>query len=353
MSVAGWPQVFEPILTRLCADTAEHFGTTAVRLVPVESQDRRFSYLLRVGVRGADDGEPRPHLFVKVFKPRVIDGAADAMRERVIRDFETTRRVYASMRHSVDLGVVRPVACYPEHLAIVTEQVDGPTLLEFLNAQAKWFPGGPQRLALQETMARIGRWLRAFQSTALEGGYVTIAQLHEYADERLRHLAKRAARFTGGDRTRILRHLELLGPQVAPADLRAVAVHSDMSLGNIVVSGGRIVVLDFAMAKTGTRLHDLTRLYLQLDLLGVKPHFRGVVVRRLQQALITGFDSSLTVDEPLFRFHLLLHRINHLLTLSIRRTSVPATVYNRAVRRQHHRWIARELEGHAGVRGPR
>ena len=96
--------------------------------------------------------------------------------------------------------------------------------------------------------------------------------------------------FSSDDRLAVLNHIQALGAQIAPQDLKEVAVHSDLALGNILVSDGRIVVLDFAMSKLGTRLHDLTRLYVQLDLLAVKPRFSSRVVRRLQQALLNGFD---------------------------------------------------------------
>ncbi len=148
----------------------------------------------------------------------------------------------------------------------------------------------------------------------------------------------------------MLSHVDALGHRAAPEDLREVAVHSDLALGNIIVSGDRIVVLDFAMAKRGTRLHDLTRLAVQLDLLSVKPQFGSRVIRRLQLAVLEGFDPALRMDRPMFRLLTLLHRVNHLTTLSVNRFSPAEAVYNALVRRRHRRWIAAELAG--GIDGP-
>jgi hypothetical protein len=127
----GAPQdVFDPILDRLRTDASRHFGVSALRFEPVAYEDREFSHVLRLAVYGDDARTPLSHLYVKAGKPKLIEGGPDEQRDRVIRDFETTQRVHASMAASADFGVVPPVACYPEHLAIVTEQVDGPTLLQ-------------------------------------------------------------------------------------------------------------------------------------------------------------------------------------------------------------------------------
>jgi hypothetical protein len=110
------------------------------------------------------------------------------------------------------------------------------------------------------------------------------------------------------------------------------------------VSGDRIVVLDFAMTSRGTRLHDLTRLYLQTDLLGAKPQFRRQVLDSALLALLDGYEPGLTTADPLFRLLSLLHRVNHLGTLTLNRARFPASLYNRRLRSIHGRWIARELQ---------
>lgn len=341
-------EIFCPVLTKLGADPVSHFGAAEVRLVPAGVQERPFSQVMRLGVypNGAD--EPASHIFVKVFKPKSIDGGMDAMRRRVAADYATTRRVYASMLPWSNLGAVRPVACFPEHLAIVTEEAAGSTLLAHLQAEAAWFPAVERLSRLHDTMRTVGHWIRVFQTLDGETGRVTIDSVRQYVDVRLERLARHAGtQFTEHDRARVLDHIDFLGAHIGPEDLREVMVHSDLSLGNILVSGNRVVVLDFAMTKGGTRLHDLTRVYLQVALLGVKPAFRMPVVRGLQRALLEGFDPALTPDHPLFRLMLLLHRINNLGTLSIDRAPLLQGIYNRLVCRQHRRWITVETEGGA------
>ncbi len=345
----GTPEVFAPALGKLRADAAAHFGPGPVHLVATGYQDRRFSYLLRLAVCRAANSRPVSHIFLKVIKPAHED--IEAIRRSVARDFEATRGTYIRMLQHPGLGVVRPVVCYPDQLALVTEEAEGVTLLDYMHRHASWFPGVTRRAALRETLAMTGRWIRAFQRTDETYGYQRIDELREYVDVRLKLLVEHAGtRFDEDDRRRILTHLDLLGRLVPGDELRQVPIHGDMATGNILVSDGRVVVLDFGMATRGNRLHDVSRLFMQLDMLLIKPHFRASVIRPLQDALLKGLDPSLTADRPLFRFMLLLHRINNLATVSVHRAPFSETAYNRLVKRRHRRSIAAEL--HRGRAAP-
>lgn len=340
MSAGGpLPAVFLPVLKRVEKNAAEHFGLDAVRLHPVDYHERPFSHLLRMRVCGGD-GRTAQHLFVKVSKAKDVPGGVEAMRDRVARDFEVTRRVHEAMLPFADLGAVPPVACYPDLLAMVTEEVVGPTLLQYLQHRGVWLRGS--RTELFDVAHRVGRWVRVYQATGPTGGRVSPDALRAYIDHRLAKLVAYAG-ITPDERMRILQHIDALCTHLAPEDMTEVAVHSDLALGNILVSGGRIVVLDFAMSKLGTRLHDVTRLYVQLDLLSIKPQFRSRLIRQLQQALLNGFDPELRTERPLFRLLCLLHRTNHLTTLTVNDSRPAEAVYNAFIRRRHRRWIKGEL----------
>jgi hypothetical protein len=346
------PQVFIPVLEQLASDAAAHFGVAQLQLRPIHYEHRPFTHLLRVAVHHEGVHESQSTLFVKVVKPRQIEGGADALRRRLICDFEATRRVHRLLSGHADLGVVPPVACYPDHLAIVTEGITGPTLLAHLQEEASWFPGTARRRALEERLSLVGRWLRVFQNSGPSAGAVTIESIRDYIDVRLERLVRHRARdFAEADRIRILEHIDRLGSQVPAADLKAVCIHADLALGNVLVSGSRIVVLDFEMANSGTSLHDVTRVFLQLELLAVKPQVREAVVTSLQRGLLNGFDPAVTPQHPLFRLLLLLHRINNVGTLSLSHRSFPENLYNRVVVSSHLRSIAAELRQPVGTRG--
>ena len=344
------PAALQPVLARVHNDAAQHFGIPSLRLIPLEYHEREFSHVLRLAVHQNGSSEPLTHLFVKVTKSKKINGGAVGLRARVVRDYETTCRAYDSMRLYKDLGVVPPVACYPEHLAIVTEEVTGPTLQRYLARRGAWFPSRQTMASLTDLLETTGRWIRVFQQSMPLGGTFDLGEVREYIDHRLKRLAEAPnVPFTQQNRMAVLQHIAALSAAIPPGDLCEVSVHSDLALGNILVDGTRVVVLDFGMTKTGCPLVDLTRLFVQMQLLAVKPQIRSVVIRSLQHALIKGYDSALSVADPLFRLYVLRHRINHLVTLRFDRNRGLSAAYSRVVCRDHERWLRRELRTGVGA----
>ena len=342
MTAVPVPSLFGPVLERLATDAASYFGVSGVSMLPVESHHRQFSYLVRLSVRDATTGRALSHLFVKIYRRKEPPAGKNGMRDRVADDFEATLRAYTTMQSHGDLGIVPPVACYPDLFAIVTEEVQGATLLDHLQRHAAWFPSTATVQQLHDTMERVGRWIRVYQTLESPGRQIDIGELRRYVDHRLETLQRHGG-ISANEREDVLSTIDVLGGNIRREALLEVPIHADLALGNVLISKSRVVVLDFAMAKHGTRLHDLTRLFVQMDLMTVKPQFRHAVIARLQRALLAGFDPDLRASDPLFRVLLLLHRTNHLTTLVVNRAAGAEAIYNGLVRRRHRRWISGEL----------
>lgn len=332
---------FGRILARLRAELSEEAGASQVSLTPVAYEDRLFSHLLRVRALGRPSGRPSG-LFIKIFKTKP-DVGVERMRQRVAHDFEATTRIARAMEGSNELGVVRPIACYLDELAIVTEEAPGRTLREYLDATAAWFPSLERRNQLARTLGNIGRWLRRFQAIDPGSGGIAVTGLRDYMDVRLTRLVERGV-WSSARRLRVLGHLDELAKLLPRQELPQVMIHADFAPGNILVDAGRITVIDLSMVQPGTALHDISRLYLQLDVLRAKPQFRPKTVDLLQQALLSGYDEQLTPEQPLFRYLTMLHRINHLSTLSFTRERFPASLVSRQVLRLHRSWIDADLQ---------
>lgn len=336
----------QPVLDRFRAEAVAYLGPDNVQLVPVRQQEHPFSHVTRVAV--CSGAAPMRHIFVKLFKPKP-DLGDDAMRSRVRHDFDVTARVYAAMSAWRYYGAVKPLACYPELLAIVTEEAAGATLLAHLDAQARWFVSRARLQRLTQTAEAIGGWLRAFQQIDAGTGMVAFSDMRGYMAVRLERLVRQSAPgFTDGSAERVLRYIDSVGSGLTDEDLREVPIHADFGLGNILVDGDRIVVLDLAMMRRGVRVHDLARLVMQLDLLTGKPAFRPHTIAALQRALMAGFDPALSASDPSFRIVSMLHRVNHLSTLLLQPESFPARLYSSRLIARHRRWIDRELAS-AGV----
>jgi len=338
---AAWPPVFADVRDRLEADLKRLYDRPDLTLEPRTCHRRPFSHVLHA--RASASGGPLPDVFVKRFTQKA-DLSVEAMRARVVHEHDVTARVHAHLADSSDLGAIRPLAVYPDALTIATEGAPGITLLDLLTRRAQWLPSSTTVRELASILETTGRWIARLQTLDQREGGVRFADLRAYLDLRLARLAD-AGRggFAPEHRSAVLAHADRLGQQLTPADLRDVLVHADLAPGNVLVDGGRVIVLDFAMAHRGTRLQDLTRLHVQLDLLCAKPQFRRAVITQLQEALRHGYDPALRASHPLFRVQTLVHRVNNLSTVTLRPGPWPASLYDAHVRRLHLRWLAREL----------
>jgi aminoglycoside phosphotransferase (APT) family kinase protein len=345
MQVAAEPAItFDAVLERLRADSVRHFATPRVTMARRRLLVRPFSQVLEVDI----DAEGRTvTAFVKILKPR-MEGAAEleATRRNIAREFETTARVHGSFAPDAGLSTARPIACYPDLLAMVTERVDGVSLNRLL-ASARGFPSvsAVQRLSL--TMGRVGAWLKAFQALdGADGGHhdVSLEEMRTYLDKRLKLLAEGGV-LTAHVRVRLLRHFDDVAGKVPPSDLREVPIHADFTPENVIVRDNAVAVLDFTMAKRGPRYMDLSHMFMHVNLLKAKPWFRPAVVDALTTALMGGYDPRLRTDHPLFELLLLQHVICHLRQMQEDPPGLAARVYGDFLRRRDLKWLAQRAAG--------
>ena len=335
------PALFDPVLDRLRFDAAKYYGYPTTHLVVSGYQERPFSHVLRVEVHKDSSSGSVGCLFAKIFKTDVH--RPDIVRQRVARDYATTVAVHQAMQAHQGLGVVPPVACYSDLFAMVTEEVRGSTLLGHLTRHAAWW-SRPGVHEIDSVLDNVGRWIGVFQSAARSEGLGSRGQMRDYIDHRLKRLVSMdRSGLNESGRAGLLALVDALTEATDGAEWSLVPVHSDMALGNILVADSRIVVLDFAMAKSGTRLQDVSRVFVQLDLLLAKPFIRTALIRGAQKALLRGFDRTLMEDLPMFRLMVLRHRINHLVGLMHDEQSFSQRMYNSRLARRHYEWIRQEL----------
>lgn len=335
--------VFGPVLDRLAADSSELLGVPWARS-PIHSRMiRPFSYIARttLGV-----GDQSLSVYIKV--TRVANDAEPErirqLAQRVARDYEVTRNVYGRMPHERGLSVVKPIAVFPDLLAIVTEEAVGETLLRRLERDLpRWRIG--RFASLERTLGQAGEWIRAFQSASAVGSGSDAGYVETYIDHRLCRLVSHpAARFSPVDRDAVLTMLRRDAAAV-PSDQRvAVPIHADLALANILVDGSRITVLDFAMTAAGAVYHDVTHLYMQLGLLGLKPHYGMRAATRLQDALLEGFGGA-PASAPLFRLMLLQHVACHYLTTVSHLGGLASRIYGARVASRHLAWLRSYASG--------
>ena len=146
----------------------DEIGTRGLEMMPgpasldvLEYRTHPYSYIARVRIHR--DGSATP-AFVKLLRLKNDSPShREAMRRRVVNEFEATARVYHGFANQPGVIALRPLGCLPDQLALVTEEVDGEPLSSLLERDASW-NAGPERLdALRAALSKTGAWLRRFQ----------------------------------------------------------------------------------------------------------------------------------------------------------------------------------------------
>jgi hypothetical protein len=328
----------EKVLDYLRHDRERLFGSQDVRFAVVHAAEREVSHVLTVAVRGSEGPDT---IFVKLFKPTGSGSSnPEAVRARVLHDFHVTSRAHTALAASSRYAAVRPLACFPDQLAIVTAKAPGLTLLELLETRAAWWPFSTAVQRLEGVLAGVGGWLRAFQSVEPCHGRFSLEQMREYIEVRLRRLRGTTPPALDNDgRERVLSYFDRTAASVASADLQEVLTHGDLALSNVLVGEREITVIDFAMATPGSVFMDIARLHTQLEFLLAKPKFRPWIIQRLQQSLLNGFDPELGPERPLFRLFVLQHLLCHMSNIARNPAPPLAHLYNRYQLRLRQRWL--------------
>lgn len=339
MMKSALPPVFAGVIGRLRDQSERYFGNPETVIEPLVLADREAAQVLRARLRIGRSCDR--HIFVKVFKTRgPSPDDWHFMRARVMKDFAVTSQVHEALGECTDLSVVRPIACFPDDLVLVTEEAPGEPFHAVLERHATWQPDDRTLDDLTNIAGRIGVWLRTFQGIEHLARRIAIDDMREYLDFRLRRLVSSPKRaFSEQQRRAVLSYFDVRSRDVGAADLAEVLVHGDVSPSNVLVNGRKIVMLDFAMACTGGMYLDVARLFTQFEFLKAKPKFRPHVVGRLQAALLAGFDRALRPDHPLFQLFELQHVICHIANLSLNPAPPVASLYNRYQLHRHHRWL--------------
>jgi hypothetical protein len=320
-------------------DADRLFGARRVQIVPRTVQVRESSEVARAEVT---THTRTIGVYAKVFRPRPGESGMAPTRDRFLRDCDITRRVCEAMRSFQDLRAVELIASYERIPGMVTKEIQGTALNQLIATDAAWPADSARMVALDLALSRLGRWLAVFQTIASEAapGRISLDDVRAYIDVRLRKLTALSwAGFNQQDRREILAYIDERAAAVADHDLVAAPVHGDIVPSNVIAGTNAITVLDFGMTGMGAKYLDVARIFTQLDFYGAKPQFRPQVIRRLQQAVLEGFDPTLSASHPLFDICAVQHVVCHYLSHARQPGRFPASLYSAHLRRRHRGWL--------------
>ena len=295
----GAPPPAEPIaavVEQLVERYPQYFPGARARpqATAISVTHRRLSSIARV--RLVIDGVPRG-LYVK------IHGKAGAsyehQRGKVLTEFSTLRLLQDGFAAVPGLGVARPVAVFPERLAIVTEEVEGDNLHRLLRRGLR--PWSPRALMIHLDAAceRAGRWLRHFQ--IISAAPPRTPHRPEVLVELMRDDLRICCEM-GLPHAEAARILALWTAHLGDADMASlpvVGVHPDFQPDNLLVSRGAITVIDFGGFQYGHAASDVARFLASLEFFSRTPLCPRARLHALMRAFLRGYGARSGDSEAL------------------------------------------------------
>jgi len=348
---------FGEIMTRLAADKPELLGNEPiVSAIGLKRIERKYNSLLHVELRSRNRWWRG---YIKVCKPRGerTDPDWPAPGPRVQREYDFLCKLDRFFGADPMTRTVRPVACYVEYPAIITEEAPGVDGLTVLKSSQRFFSGMSATKLIEDVCFRCGTWLSKFQRyTASDAAdRFSLGVMRTYNDRRLQTLARTGFRgFGEAERGKTLRLFDRLAESIADRELNVVGVHGDFSLGNVLVSSKYVTVMDFPTFTTGSPFHDLTYFYDNLQKLALSWRCRALVIAHLSRDFLAGYGEDVDVLAPMFRLFQLQHVLCNLSSMATqrkwpwwRRWGRRCSYYYRLERR-HFLWLRQQWASPAG-----
>jgi tRNA A-37 threonylcarbamoyl transferase component Bud32 len=302
--------------------------------VQYDSIEQRMSSI--VGRARQDNGV----VFVKQLITSDTGNTIELARRRIACEANLIRRLEKMSGWKRRLGLVRLVDCDFEHAIIVTEEVAGRPLEQYLVGEFRTHAIQRSRFALY----LAGRWLRVFQQLPMSadetshGRDVHIDTLIEYCDIRLAKIQELGCRWL--DNARRSRLLELVGALAGRApecDRQKLWCHCDFAPGNILWDGAVLTPIDFSMARPDVPLLDVSYMIHRIEMLPVYFPWKRWPVAEWKRAFTRGYGRADVDAAPMYQACMVRHWICRLLTY-VRR---PGANWKQ---RSHGLWIRRCIQ---------
>ena len=195
--------------------------------------------------------------------------------------------------------MVRPIACFPDDLTVVTEEAPGVNLHSLIRRDARCWRGTSSLARLSAHCESAGVWLRHFQEITAQDRRTAFPS--PLFLERLR--AELDACVSIGlpraEASRIVGFCTDQLSRVGAREFSVVGVHPDFQPDNVLVSGSGVSVLDFASFQHGLACSDVARFLASLEFFSRTPMYREPHMRQLMRAFFDGYGAKESGDGPL------------------------------------------------------
>lgn len=275
----------QAVLDRLRRDAARYFPDRPAppAVGRVQFVRRPLSDIAQVDL---SFGDTTTAVYVKLHhKP---NAPVDRVRHKAGLEFETLGFLHERFRSIPGCAVVRPIAYFPDEMAVVTEAAAGDNLHRLMKTRAVAWRIDAEQERLARACHASGVWLRHFQQLTRKPDSVRLR-----VDEALRPIRTdlKACVEIGFPKSGAAQLLALCEAElrlVEGRELPTVGVHPDFQPDNILISDDTVTVLDFTSFQYGGASHDVARFLVTLDGFRRNPLY-GRGIPALMAAFLKGY----------------------------------------------------------------
>ncbi len=240
----------------------------------------------------------------------------ERVRKKARLEFDTLSYLYERFRTVPRCSVVRPIAFFPEEIAVVTEEGEGKNLHHLIKAKASVWHGGSEIEVLKGYCRACGKWLRHFQELTFQERREAIP-VNNILDQLVANLEvcvqMGLPRIASSG---LLRFYEDQLRRIEGREFPVVGEHPDFQPDNILVCPSGVTVLDFTSFQYGSIYNDVARFLVSVDFLSKNPFYSRARIHTLTAAFLQGYGWREKEMDPGLTVYLIRYMVQAVATVS-------------------------------------
>ncbi len=277
------------------------------KIIPVKYLERTNSYVWKCDINCNDS---KRGIYIKVYKKKRFTD------EKILHfcntEFKTLKSLYEAFKGYSTYSVVKPLAFFPEHLVVISEETGGELLSNYIKKDAHFLSGKQKFKRLKEYCFFSGEWLRIFHMlTSRNQKKISELDMLSYIIEDSPSWEKLG--ISPIVKNQIILYFEqklsILGEEFVPMSVQ----HGDFMPFNILISPNKIVVFDFPYSKNDTVYYDVGRFCSTLLSYPKNPFYTFNSMKKLMYSFIDGYKNhEKTFSCEILKLYLIYNMINYL-----------------------------------------
>ncbi len=271
------------------------------------------------------------------------------LQEHIQASYTHLQHLYTAFHPYPGYSVIKPIACFPEWFALITQESPGTDVWTIIREKARFFPAEAELNELRDICQKCGKWLAVFQHITKDSspGQFDGQQMMALFDELLGKLVRHPnADFSDEFKHNVLQACQRFIDDMPEKDREISGLHGDFAPVNILIHDGHITVLDIETPQYGLIYWDAAYFHYQVNSLTDVPIYRPAAIRTMQESFLAGLGKPLDFSQHAVLICLVHNIIQSLLYFAEHRRHVAwyKKIYDTIRYKKHVQWLRHVCE---------